>query len=80
MIKSFLGDENMLLKKAKGMFMMFKENVQTKRLKKKIEDELYMKYIKEAIREAEEDIANGGKTYTLEEYRELMRERYGADI
>ena len=43
MIKSFLGDENMLLKKAKGMFMMFKENVQTKRLKKKIEDEINVK-------------------------------------
>ena len=46
----------------------------------KIEDEIYMRYVMNAIREAEEDIANGGKTYTLEEYQEIMRERYGADI
>lgn len=70
----------MLLKKAKKMLFVFKENVKDKRLRKKIGDELYMQYIKNAIREAEEDIANGGKTYTLEEYREIMRERYGVDI
>ncbi len=68
------------LKSYKSIFGVFKENIQEKRLRKKIGDELYMQYIKNAIREAEEDIANGGKVYTLEEYRERIRELYGANV
>ena len=68
------------LKSYKSIFGIFKENIQEKRLKKKIGDELYMQYIKNAIREAEEHLANGGKTYTLEEYRERLKELYGANI
>ena len=68
------------LKSYKSIFGVFNENIQEKRLRKKIGDELYMQYIKNAIREAEEDIANGGKVYTLEEYRERIRELYGANV
>lgn len=39
-----------------------------------------MQYIKNAIREAEEHLENGEKTYTLEEYRERLKELYGANI
>lgn len=68
------------LKNYKSIFGVFKENLQEKKLRKKIGDELYMQYIKNAIREAEEHLANGGKTYTLEEYRERLRKLYGANI
>ena len=68
------------LKSYKSIIGTFKENFQEKMLKKKIEDELYMQYIKNAIQEAEAYLANGGETYTLEEWQELMREKYGADI
>ncbi len=68
------------LKSYKSIFGIFKENIQEKRLKKKIGDELYMQYIKNAIREAEEHLENGEKTYTLEEYRERLKELYGANI
>lgn len=68
------------LKNYKNIVGIFKESIQEKMLKKRIGDELYMQYVKNAIKEAEEDIANGGKTYTLEEYRERLREKYGANI
>lgn len=68
------------LKNYKNMVGTFKESIQEKILKKKIGDELYMQYVKNAIREAEEDIANGGKLYTLEEYRERIRKLYEADV
>ena len=68
------------VKSYKNIVGTFKESIKEKMLKKKIGDELYMQYIMNAIREAEEDIANGGKTYTLEEYRERLREKYGAKI
>lgn len=78
------GGENILkqisLKNYKNIVGTFKESIEEKMLKKKIGDELYMQYVKNAIQEAEEHLANGGKTYTLEEWQELMRERYGADI
>lgn len=72
--------KQMSLKSYKSIIGTFKENFQEKMLKKKIEDELYMQYIKNAIQEAEAYLANGGETYTLEEWQELMREKYGADI
>lgn len=72
--------KQMYLKSYKSIIGTFKENFQEKMLKKKIEDELYMQYIKNAIQEAEAYLANGGETYTLEEWQELMREKYGADI
>lgn len=68
------------LKSCKSIIGTFKENFQGNILKRKIEDELYKQYIKNAIQEAEEYLANGGETYTLEEWQELMREKYGADI
>ncbi len=68
------------LKNYKNIVGNFKENIQGKILKKKIGDKLYMQYVKNAIREAEEDIENGGKLYTLEEYRERIRKLYGADV
>lgn len=68
------------LKNYKNIVGTFKESIEEKMLKKKIGDELYMQYVKNAIQEAEKHLANGGKTYTLEEWQELMRERYGADI
>lgn len=84
MLKLILGGDDMLkqmyLKSYKSIIGTFKENFQEKMLKKKIEDELYMQYIKNAIQEAEAYLANGGETYTLEEWQKLMREKYGADI
>lgn len=69
-----------LLKSYKNRVGNFKESINEKILKKKIEDKLYTQYVMNAIKEAEENIANGGKTYTLEEYRERMRELYGAEL
>ena len=68
------------LKNCKNVVRVFKDSVEEKMLKKKIEDAVYMRYVMNAIQEAEENIANGGKTYTLEEYRERIRNRYGANI
>lgn len=68
------------LKNSKNIARIFKDKIQEKMLKKRIEDEMYMQYVKNAIKEAEEHIANGGKNYTLEEYRERIRDRYGAKI
>ena len=68
------------LKNYKNNVGTFKESVEEKILKKKIGDELYMQYVKNAIQEAEDHLANGGKTYTLEEYRERLRKLYGANI
>ncbi len=68
------------LRNNKSMVGTFKDKIQEKMLKKKIEDEIYMQYVKNAIREAEEHLANGAKTYTLEEWQEEMRRRYNANI
>ncbi len=68
------------LKNYKSIVGTFKESIGEKILKKKLGDELYMQYVKNAIREAEEHLANGGKTYTLEEYRERLRRLYNANI
>ena len=68
------------LKNSGSLIGTFKARIYQKIRYKKLGDEMYMQYIKDAIREAEEDIANGGKTYTLEEWQQLMREKYGADI
>lgn len=68
------------LKSCKSLIGTFKESINERILKKKIGDELYNQYIMNAIKEAEEDIANGGKTYTLEEYKERMKKLYGAEI
>lgn len=68
------------LKNYKNIVGTFKESIEEKILKKKIGDELYMQYVKNAIKEAEEHLANGGETYTLEEYRERLKNLYGANI
>lgn len=68
------------LKSCKNIVGTFKEGINEKILKKKIEDKLYIQYVIDAIKEAEENIAKGGKTYTLEEYRERMKELYGAEL
>ncbi len=38
---------------------------------------MYKEYIMNAIKEGEEYLANGGKTYTLEEFEEEMDKEYG---
>lgn len=63
------------LKNSKKVTGIFKTN-----LNKQLVDEMYKQYVINAIKEAEEDIANGGKTYTLEEYRERMKQLYRADL
>ncbi len=68
------------LRKNKNIVGVFKDKISKKILKKKIEDEMYMQYVKNAIQKAEEGIANGEKTYSLEEYRERLRQKYGAQI
>lgn len=68
------------LKSYKNAVGIFKEDIHNKILKKKMEDQLYTQYVMSAIKEAEKNIKNGGKTYTLEEYRERMRKLYGAEV
>ncbi len=68
------------LRSPKSIIGTYKANLYEKIRNKKVEDELYKRYIMNAIREAEEDIANGGRTYTLEEWQELMRSEYNAEI
>ena len=41
---------------------------------------MYREYIMNAIREAEEDLANGGKTYTLAESKKTMEQLYGIKL
>ncbi len=60
-----------------NVFKTYKANILKKIQLKKKGDEMYREYIMNAIREAEEDIANGGKTYTLEEFEEEMEKLYG---
>jgi len=68
------------IKNTKSLIGNFKANIINNIQNKKLADKMYMHYVMNEIKEAEEDIANGGKTYTLEEYRERLRENYGADI
>jgi len=67
------------MKNSKNIIGTFKANIYDK-MKKKLEDKLYMQYIMKAIEEAEHDIENGGKTYTLEEWQAKMRRDYEVDI
>lgn len=62
---------------AKGIFKTYKANILKKMELKKKQDEMYKSYIMNAIREAEEDIENGGTTYTLKEFEEEMEKLYG---
>lgn len=64
----------------KGIFKTYKANILKKIELKRKGDEMYREYIMNAIREAEEDLANGGKTYTLEEYEKEMERLYGIEI
>lgn len=68
------------IRSPKSIIGTFRANLCEKIRNKKVEDELYKRYVMNAIREAEEDIANGGRTYTLEEYKERMRQLYGAEV
>lgn len=68
------------LKSPKSIIGTFKAKLYEHIQNKKIGDEMYKRYVMNAIREAEEHIANGGKTYTLEEWQEMMRRRYNAKI
>ena len=61
---------------SKGIFKTYKANILKKIELKKKGDEMYREYIMNAIREAEEDLANGGKTYTWEEFEEEMEKIY----
>lgn len=60
----------------KGVFKAYKANILRKIQLKKKGDEMYREYIMNSIREAEEYLANGGKTYTLEEFEEEMEKMY----
>lgn len=64
----------------KNIFKTYKANILKKIQLKKKGDEMYKSYIMNAIREAEEDIANGGKTYTLEESKKRMEQLYGIKL
>lgn len=68
------------LKNPRSLIGTFKINLFQKIKNKRLADEAYKRYVMNAIKEAEDDIANGGKTYTLEEWQELMRRRYNAEI
>ena len=68
------------LKNCKSLIGSFKESINERIPKKKIGDELYNQYVMNAIKEAEENLTNGGKTYTLEEYKERMKKLYGTEI
>lgn len=61
----------------KKIFKTYKANILKKIQLKKKGDEMYREYIMNAIKEAEEYLANGGKTYTLEEFEEEMEKKYG---
>lgn len=64
----------------KGIFKTYKANILKKIELKKKGDEMYREYIMNAIREAEEDLANGGKTYTLEESKKRIEQLYGIKL
>ena len=68
------------MRNSKTLIGTFKANIYKKLQNKKLGDKMYMEYVMNAIREAEEEIANGGKTYTLEEYCERMKQLYGAKV
>ncbi len=65
---------------SKGIFKTYKANILKKIELKKKGDEMYREYIMNAIREAEEDLANGGKTYTLAESKKTMEQLYGIKL
>ncbi len=65
---------------SKGIFKTYKANILKKIELKRKGDEMYKEYIMNAIREGEEYLANGGKTYTLEEYKKEMERLYGIKI
>lgn len=62
---------------SKGILKTYKANILKKIELKKKGDEMYKEYIMNAIKEGEEYLANGGKTYTLEEFEEEMDKEYG---
>lgn len=61
---------------SKRIFKTYRANILKKIELKKKGDEMYREYIMNAIREGEEYLANGGKTYTLEEYKKEMERLY----
>ena len=61
----------------KNILKTYKANILKHIQLKKKGDEMYREYIMNAIKEAEEDIAKGGKTYTWEEFEEEMEKLYG---
>lgn len=65
---------------SKRIFKTYRANILKKIELKKKGDEMYREYIMNAIREGEEYLANGGKTYTLEEYKKEMERLYDIKI
>lgn len=65
---------------SKGIFKTYKANILKKIELKKKGDELYREYLMKAIREGEEYLAKGGKTYTLEESKKRMEQLYGIKL
>ncbi len=64
----------------KNVFKTYKASILKKIKLKKKGNEMYREYIMNAIKEGEEYLANGGKTYTLEESKKRMEQLYGIKL
>lgn len=69
--------KNVYICNTKNRFKTYNVNILEKIKTRKREKEMNNNYIMEVIKEAEEDLANGRKTYTLEEFEERMEQIYG---
>lgn len=65
---------------SKSVFKTYKANILKKIELKKRGDVMYREYIMNAIKEGEEYLVNGGKTYTLEESKKRMEQLYGIKL
>lgn len=65
---------------SKNVLKTYKANILKKIELKKRGDVMYKEYITNAIKEGEEYLANGGKTYTLEESKKRMEQLYGIKL
>lgn len=65
---------------SKNVFKTCKANILKRIELKKKGDVMYKENITNAIKEGEEYLANGGKTYTLEESKKRMEQLYGIKI
>lgn len=68
------------LKKGNTLMNNYKLKKISQKQKKLEYDMEYEKYIYEGLKKAEEEIANGSKSYSEEEFWSEMRRCYGIDI